>query len=88
MKDPVRELFQEIVRGMREEGANRIEKQESSRTLTVTQLLAVACYQVTYDPKHRSLTMDVDEDDAGSEGGDDDVVLLDPDWQSPVTRPR
>ena len=73
---------------MREEGANRIEKQESSQTLTVTQLLAVACYQVTYDPRCRSLTMDVDEDDEGSEGGDDDVVLLDPDWQSSVTRPR
>ena len=73
---------------MREEGANRIEKQESSQTLTVTQLLAVACYQVTYDPRYRSLTMDVDEDDEGSEGGDDDVVLLDPDWQSSVTRPR
>lgn len=51
-------------------------------------MLAVACYQVTYDPRYRSMTMELDEEEEASEGEDDDVVLLDEDWQSPVTRPK
>jgi hypothetical protein len=56
----------------------------------VTQLLAVACYQVAYDPKYRSLTKDLDEDedDGDDESEDDDIVMLDEDWQNPVTRPK
>lgn len=34
------------------------------------------------------MTMELDEEEEASEGEDDDVVLLDEDWQSPVTRPK
>jgi len=84
----VREAFQEIVRHVREEGDHRLGDKEFQHTLSPTQLLAVACYQITFDDRYRHLSGDPDEDGSEDEDEEEAFIVLDEDWQSPIVRPK
>jgi hypothetical protein len=84
----VREAFQEIVRHVREEGAHRLDDKEFRHTLSPTQLLAVACYQITFDDRYKHLAGDPNENDSDDEAEEDEITVLDEDWHSPIVRPK
>lgn len=84
----MREAFQEIVRHVREEGDHRLGDKEFQHTLSPTQLLAVACYQITFDDRYRHLSGDPDEDGSEDEDEEEAFIVLDEDWQSPIVRPK
>jgi hypothetical protein len=87
LQDPIRDAFQEIVRSAHEEGTIRMGDCQVQHTLTPTQLLAVACYQVTYDDRYEHYTNEYDESDEPI-GGDDDIIVLDEDFDTPIVRAR
>jgi hypothetical protein len=77
---------------MREEGDHRLGDREFQHTLDATQLLAVACYQVTFDERYKHLFKNVDEvSDSSDEGEQDEEAefeIIDEDWETPVVRSR
>lgn len=62
-QEPVNDAFNETVRFAREEGSHKIANLQSSGTFSPQELLAIACYQITYDTRHSGYLEDDVNDD-------------------------